>query len=147
MGTLADGRYNRPGPHVQLKDPDGWYDEPWWQLNHGFYGVVVNDGRARWCVEAIDGFTDIEGGESSAGYRRALDRIDQHCSAVSHIVAHHGGCDETGIRLRIDAQGGELVVSSFDSFQPLGVIHADGSFSLESSAILKVEPYTGLRYR
>lgn len=147
-GATADARYDLPGPHVQLNESDGWYDEPWWGLNHGYYGVTTPTGHARWVIEALDGIPGLDGDATSTGYRDALTQVDQHSSAISHVVAHHGGCDGTGIRLRIDARAGEFVVSSFDSFDQLGVIHADGSFTVQAQPVAhRVEPYTGLTYR
>lgn len=147
QGVRPDDRYDIPGPLVEQMEPDGWYDEAWWQLNHGYYGLVSTEGHARWVVEAIDGF-GIDDDPTSAEYPKALRRIDACRSAVSHIVAHHGGCERTGIRLRVREQSGELFASSFDSRLPLGVVHADGSFSVDHElAPRRIEPHTGLDYR
>lgn len=159
-GLVPDARFDIPGGHVQREMcGDGSSEWPEWQLNHGYYGMVKKDGKARWCVERTDGFDGMSGrgnglgGHSaadagSAQYAEVLREIDRHCSAVSHIVAHHAGSTGNGIRLRIEkTEAGELAVYSYDSFKPLGTVHADGTYTVAVQQVpKKIEPFTGLDY-
>lgn len=146
VGAVADDRYDLPGSHVTEEDfGDGAKEWTEWRLDHAYYGPIKDDGKARWCVEQTEGFGEDEGLDDEE-YAEVLRGIDRHSSALSHIVMHHTRSNVDGIRLRVKRDGDELQVGSFDSFQSLGTVHADGTFSVEDKAGRKVEPYTGLDY-
>lgn len=158
QGTVADTRFDIPGGHVQRETyVNGRVEWEEWRLNHGYYGVALKPGesgnglawadgkaRARWCVERTDGFDE----DGDAAYEAVLREIDGHCSALSHIVAHHAGASGEGIRLRVEkTSSGELAVSSYDSRLPLGTVHSDGTYTVAAQrAERRIEPFTGLDY-
>lgn len=148
IGTVPDDRFDRPGPRIEKSYVDPEWDSAGyeWTLRHGAYGLITDDGKARWSVDCTEGFaSDFSmGGSSDDSVVATMKEIDQHTSALSHITMHHTGSASKSIRLLVKKDGNELSVSSYDSRAPLGRVHADGTFSVEPKATRK--SFIGLEY-